>query len=440
MKQNHIILLTLIIVAVAFTGSAMAQFTLDQDVLGAHNINGRGCVSCHTPHSGSAGAGGTDTSTGTIVLWGTSFLGKTYTTYGGITLTTFPTVASFVNGTKDPLYRTAICLTCHAPHSAMAGPATPLWNQQLSMQTYTAYTSSTYHQTGVQPPLGSTSKLCLSCHDGTVAPGQTVAYGKFNMTGSMKTTSKFGGDLRSSHPISMKTPLTDSPEINVLLSSATPNTADPAVKLERGNVECNTCHDPHVQGKDRVVQDFLVRDGSNGALCLACHDPNRVVNGNVNFLGGWAVSAHATATNTTSNQPYVGGYGTVAGNACTNCHMEHNASGPVRLLRGSDEKACLACHNGGTNISPAAINVFAEFAKTGHPFSSGTNVHDRTESAVLNNNRHATCVDCHNPHAGKSAGTAYAAPPAVRSAQAEVVGISVSDGLTVMSDRCICIP
>ena len=42
MKQRHIILLTLIIVAVAFTGSAMAQFTLDQDVLGAHNINGRG--------------------------------------------------------------------------------------------------------------------------------------------------------------------------------------------------------------------------------------------------------------------------------------------------------------------------------------------------------------------------------------------------------------
>jgi hypothetical protein len=88
MKQRHIILLTLIIVAVAFTGSAMAQFTLDQDVLGAHNINGRGCVSCHQPHSGSAGSGGTDTSTGTIVLWGRSFLGKTYTTYGGITLTT----------------------------------------------------------------------------------------------------------------------------------------------------------------------------------------------------------------------------------------------------------------------------------------------------------------------------------------------------------------
>ena len=126
------------------------------------------------------------------------------------------------------------CLYCHAPHSAMAGPATPLWNQQLSVQSYTSYTSSTFHQTGVQPPLGSPTKLCLSCHDGTVAPGQTVAYGKLNMTGSMKTTSKFGGDLRSSHPISMKTPLADSPEINVLLSSASPNTGDATVKLVKG--------------------------------------------------------------------------------------------------------------------------------------------------------------------------------------------------------------
>ena len=324
------------------------------------------------------------------------------------------------------------CLYCHAPHSAMAGPATPLWNQQLSVQSYTSYTSSTFHQTGVQPPLGSPTKLCLSCHDGTVAPGQTVAYGKLNMTGSMKTTSKFGGDLRSSHPVSMKTPLADSPEINVLLSSASPNTGDAKVQLVKGNVECNTCHDPHVQGKDPVVQDFLVRDASNGALCLACHDPNRVVNGNVNFLGGWAVSAHAKATNTTSNQPYVGGYGTVAGNACTNCHMEHNATGPTRLLRGTDEQACLACHNGGTNINPPARNIFAEFAKTGHPFSSANNLHDRSESAVLNNNRHATCVDCHNPHASSTA-SSFGAPPAVRSSQNSVLGISASDGLTALT-------
>ena len=55
------------------------------------------------------------------------------------------------------------CLYCHAPHGGMTAP-TPLWNQQLSVQTYQMYGSSTYHQTGVQPPVGSPSKLCLSCH------------------------------------------------------------------------------------------------------------------------------------------------------------------------------------------------------------------------------------------------------------------------------------
>ena len=325
------------------------------------------------------------------------------------------------------------CLYCHAPHSAMAGPLTPLWNQQLSVQTYANYSSSTYHQTGLQPPLGSPTKLCLSCHDGTVAPGQTIAYGKLNMSGSMKATSRFGNDLRTSHPVSMKTPLTDSPVLNLLLSTSPPSTADAKVKLVKGNVECNTCHDPHVQSKDPIVQDFLVRDASNGALCLSCHDPNRVINGSENYLGGWAVSAHAKATNTTANQPYVGGYGTVAGNACTNCHMPHNASARARLLRGNEEQACLACHNGGSNVSPVAPNVFAEFAKTGsHPFATGTNVHDRAESAVLNNNRHATCVDCHNPHSSMPV-TTFGAPPALRSSQASVVGISAGDGLTVLS-------
>src|SRR6266436_695602 len=119
MKKLNIILL--VIVVAAFADTAMAQFTLDQDVLGAHNVNGRGCVSCHLPHSGSAGAGGTDTSTGTIVLWGVSFIGKTYTNQGGTTFTTYPTVASFVNGTKDPLYRTAVCLTCHDGSASVSG-------------------------------------------------------------------------------------------------------------------------------------------------------------------------------------------------------------------------------------------------------------------------------------------------------------------------------
>ena len=117
-KTIHLVVL---FAALAWTNAAIAQFTADQDILGAHNINGRGCISCHMPHSGSAGTGGTDSSTGKIVLWGRAFLGKTYTTYDGSTFTTSSNISSFINGTKDPLYRTAICLTCHDGSASISG-------------------------------------------------------------------------------------------------------------------------------------------------------------------------------------------------------------------------------------------------------------------------------------------------------------------------------
>ena len=51
-------------------------------------------------------------------------------------------------------------------------------------------------------------------------------------------------------------------------------------------------------------------------------------------------------------------------------------------------------------------NVFAEYAtpKVGHPFPTSTNPHDATEDTLLNNNRHATCVDCHNAHGSEPVG------------------------------------
>jgi predicted CXXCH cytochrome family protein len=64
------------------------------------------------------------------------------------------------------------------------------------------------------------------------------------------------------------------------------------VKLVNGNIECTSCHSPHVQGIDRIAQNFLVRDSSNAQMCLACHDPNRVVQGQINPLAGFTGSIH----------------------------------------------------------------------------------------------------------------------------------------------------
>ena len=338
-------------------------------------------------------------------------------------------------GSKSPITgaRPGSCSYCHVPHSGLGGSA-PLWNQTLSKQTYTTYTSSTYHQKGnPQPPLGEDSSLCLSCHDGTVAPGQTVLYGKVTMIGEMHNADILGTVLQGSHPFSLLLPMKDSIDMAASLTGRG-KTADPTgqVRLIRGNVECTSCHNPHVQAIDKVSGNFLVRDSSNGDLCLACHDPNRTMARQQNPLAGWAVSIHSLVSNKTTTQSNLGPYGTVARNACISCHVPHNAQGPARLLRGANELDCMACHSGGSNISPAAPDIFAEFAKVGHPFPKGTKTHDPSEPLVLNNNRHATCVDCHNPHASGKVGT-FGPPPSLRPSQAGVAGVSASDGQTALT-------
>jgi predicted CXXCH cytochrome family protein len=333
------------------------------------------------------------------------------------------------------------CTFCHAPHSGVGGN-TPLWNQTLSKATYTPYSSTTYNDTGnTQPALGQTSSLCLSCHDGTVAVGQTAAYGTLPVTGSMSSGDSFGMNLSGTHPFSLVLPMKDASNlVSSLVSQG--KTADPtgAVSLINGNIECTSCHSPHVQGIDRVAQNFLVRDSSGGQMCLACHDPNRVVTDQPNPLAGWTNSIHQTATNQPAGNANVGVYSTVALNACTSCHADHNSTAPARLLRAATPAApavdaatqsCMTCHNGGTLLSPAAPNVMAEMAKIGHPAPAGTNFHDAAETAVLNNNRHATCVDCHSPH-GSNQVIAFPVPPAIRISQANVTGISASDGTTAL--------
>ena len=334
------------------------------------------------------------------------------------------------------------CTFCHAPHSGLGG-VTPLWNQTLSAQTYTPYTSTTYKQTGnTQPTLGVTSSLCLSCHDGTVAVGQTAVYGKVPVSGTMNNMDVLTTNLSGSHPFSLVLPIKDSPDLAASLA-AQGVTADPtrAVKLVNGNIECTSCHNPHVQGIDSVAQNFLVRDSSNGQMCLACHDPNRSVTAQVNPLSGWTGSIHQVATNQVANTANVGPYPTVAVNACVSCHMEHNATGPARLMRPATPAApgvdaatqdCITCHGGGTNVSPVPLNVYGEFSKISHLLPAGTNGHDAGEPAVLNNNRHSTCVDCHNPHSGNALAL-FSQPPAIRPPQTGVTGVSAVDGTTVLT-------
>jgi len=384
------------------------------------------------------------------------------------------------------------CWYCHAPHSGLNGepglPAMPLWNTKLSsVKSYTVYSSSTLVNTvNPSPPLGTNSTLCLSCHDGTVAgsPGATVAYGKIPMTGHMKSSDVFGTNLSATHPVSFVLPLKPAGDLVSSLTANPPSTADTtgAVCLIKGNVECGSCHNPHVQKIDTNTPMFLAINNSRSALCLACHStiPTPSVNGmglnNVqevshgltsgagsrptaseaarksNPLAGWKTSIHATATNKLAPQPLVantpvspgsastaskrvslGSYGSVSGNGCISCHAPHNAQGASSLLQETNDQTCVVCHNGSQALSPPVPNVLAEMVapKYGHAFTVANSPHRPNEDVVLNQSIHVTCVDCHNPHASGRAAS-FPAAPAIRPSQASVLGISATDGATVV--------
>jgi predicted CXXCH cytochrome family protein len=243
-----------------------------------------------------------------------------------------------------------------------------------------------------------------------------------------------GTELQSTHPFSLQLPMKDAANlVPSLVASGTTADSTHSVKLIHGNVECTSCHNPHIQSIDKQSPTFLVRGNVKGAVCLACHETNpRTVNGHDNTLAAWVTSAHANAGNMVNPNAGLGGYSTVAEFACNSCHIPHGAGGAKGLLRASNETDCIACHNGGSSLSPVAPNVFAEFAKVGvHPFSTPTGSHDQNEDVLLNQSRHATCADCHNPHSANQVVT-FPLPPSIRPSQNGILGISASDGITVL--------
>ena len=382
------------------------------------------------------------------------------------------------------------CYYCHAPHSGINGTGgvsqTPLWDQKLSsVQTYTLYTATTNQTNGALLP-GSNSTLCLSCHDGTVggatgvSPGHLVPYGNIPMTGNWYSGDMLGSNLSTTHPFNFVLPLVAAPDLWPSLVGSSPATHDTtgAVELFNGNVECGSCHNPHVQNTDPSGY-FLALDNTNGALCLACHSTVPAGSGmglaslkhnalraapgtplsagtpgsNANPLAGWSSSVHATATNRValeivrdsnflgarrvalgSRTASLGPYATVSRNACASCHVMHNAPGKESLLRAPGDETCLVCHDGSSNISPPIPNVLSEMVapKYGHAPSVGDSPHRAHEAVLLNQDLHAACVDCHNPHASEKV-TAFPPAPTVRASQAEVAGISATDGKTVVS-------
>lgn len=166
---------------------------------------------------------------------------------------------------------TEICIVCHTPHNANTSVANaPLWNHSLSaIASYTMYTSATMNSVAGQPD--GSSKLCLSCHDGTVALENFggVTSGTHFMTGG----SVLGSDLSNDHPISITydaaLALADGGLFNPTTTQSGLGGTISATMLIADKMQCSSCHDVHNSGN---LANLLLKSNAASALCLTCHN------------------------------------------------------------------------------------------------------------------------------------------------------------------------
>jgi predicted CXXCH cytochrome family protein len=313
-----------------------------------------------------------------------------------------------------------VCVFCHTPHGASALMPGPLWNRNMSQQSYTPYDSPSL-QAGVGQPTGP-SKLCLSCHDGSIALGSVLNSGSANPIdvqntgpgGVMPTGSThLGTSLLNDHPVSFS--------FDAALASDDAELATPSGGFVGGllplfprgggtEVECTTCHDPHLEDPAMFLR-VEPRDPNSG-LCMVCHTKT-----------GWAGSSHEAAT---EFWPSGQSSTTVRDHSCLSCHAPHTEDGAERLLRdgasggaSAIERTCFNCHttsaSGGIapdletefsklNRHPVTLNpgvhrpVFISRPAAGLPENVELTPNGTAEDPRFTDDVHVECVDCHNPH------------------------------------------
>jgi predicted CXXCH cytochrome family protein len=220
---------------------------------------------------------------------------------------------------------TKICVFCHTPHRATS--VQPLWNRQLSVQSYTWGTDiggDPITETMAGTPLPSNvnlpSKRCLCCHDGTIAiglvnntgngnPGTIPMQddlGRLKADGSILYAVAQGGSLGGHHPVSIPyagetyhgvTSAVPASKVNnaqggywrILRSSTCSNNTGlctEATGLGQGTqvklhaevkggttnigIECDSCHEPH--GKYGWPALMRADAHETDSLCMSCHN------------------------------------------------------------------------------------------------------------------------------------------------------------------------
>ena len=181
-----------------------------------------------------------------------------------------------------------ICVACHTPHNSdTAVTDAPLWNHTVTTENYTLYTNPGTLDATTSQPTG-VSKLCLSCHDGTIAINSIVNSPLTSppTSGSIiGSNGNLGTALNNDHPISfaynaalattdgaLHNPASTTTTIGVGAGSTKTGFISEVMLFGDNNdqVECATCHDVHNKFTDGGKLLRISNAGSK--LCLTCHN------------------------------------------------------------------------------------------------------------------------------------------------------------------------
>ncbi len=186
-------------------------------------------------------------------------------------------------------FRGEICRTCHIPHDhgRDTGLVGLLWNHALPDHAYTMYSSSTLDGAQDSQPTGI-AKMCLGCHDGTVAldefdrnvgtPGAVFIQDVEENFRFPRVPGAEGTDLSATHPLSIVYDETADLSLNPKTNPMGGSGLTIEDVLEGGKVQCSSCHDVHDSPGESVAGTHLLRvaqsagqGGDPSGLCLTCH-------------------------------------------------------------------------------------------------------------------------------------------------------------------------
>jgi len=232
---------------------------LGQDVLGAHNGYGRGCVMCHAPHSGSAGNGAkpvnVDPQNGMYALWGedlTPLFGQVFD-FSGDGAARYPVslpASGTLTSAHDANTIILFCLSCHDGNLAKVGMMKGQTVEALPVVGGSAPTLL-----GAQAPSGGApynndhpvgGYAVVGCQSGGTLPSSPPFPGGPNYPSSLNSSHNWdctGGGT---------TPITFSANMNTFMTTDYPASfwnGSGGKLASFGSVvtavTCTTCHDQH---------------------------------------------------------------------------------------------------------------------------------------------------------------------------------------------------